>query len=116
MQLHASVILEIFTEEKKTTMTDSWPPRDTTWCFMEALSWRSVNTLKLAEEKAWPRRPEIKMTYLTFMEPPGSQSANYDWPKECVSASHLWPWTASGGPASSIKQGQDGTVYQTETV
>lgn len=51
------------------------------------------------------------MTYLIFMEPSSYRAANYDWPEERV---HLWPWMASSGPDASIKQGQDGTLYETE--
>lgn len=53
------------------------------------------------------------MTSLIFMEPPGCRLANYDWPKKRVAAGHLWLSMVSSGPGTSIKQGQDGTVYET---
>lgn len=59
--------------------------------------------LNLAQEKAWPRRPEIEMTSLIFMEPPGCRLANYDWPKKRVAAGHLWPSMVSSGPGTLNK-------------
>lgn len=114
MQLHASVVLEIFMEGK-TNMTDSWLPRDTAWCFMEALCLGSLNTFKTSAGKSFVKTTgDWDDLSHFFMEPTGCRPANYDWPKERVAAGHLWPWMASSGPASSIKQGQNGRVYETE--
>lgn len=101
--------------ERKTTRL-TLDCRDTAWLhgvlwkhFVEG-RWTHLNPV---QEKARPRRPEIEMTSLIFMEPPGCRLANYDWPKKRVAAGHLWLSMVSSGPGTSIKQGQDGTVYET---
>lgn len=62
----------------KTQHDGLWLPRDTAWCFMEALCWGSLNTFKTStgREKKKQRQPETQMTHLIFMEALGCPLAN----------------------------------------
>ena len=104
-------------EEDNTT--DSWlTPRDTARCFMEALCrggggrWIHLKPAQ-GEKKEKLEQQRLRWPISVLMEPLGCRVGNYDWPRECVVAGHLWPRVASNGPAPSIKQGQDVTVYKT---
>lgn len=77
--------------KEKKNMSDSWLPRATEWCFMEVLCLGSLNTLKLAQEKAWPGWPQMRWPLSFLMEPPGCRPANYEGPKERVAAGLQWP-------------------------
>lgn len=100
---------------EKNNMIGSWLPRDTGWCFMEALCWGSLNTFKISAGKSLVKTTGDWDDPSHFLwSPPGCKLANYDWPKKRVAAGHLWLSMASRGPAPSIKQGQNGTVYETE--